>query len=82
MEGAPAFCANSMKIEAVETAKIPPSRAREMVDWRGVVEEEGAKGQEKSGYGIGLSFRCGRYCKRYIRNPYGNIDIGKTKYII
>jgi hypothetical protein len=59
MEGAPAFCANSMKIEAVETARIPPSRAREMVELRGVVKEEGVKGQEKSENGIGLSVRAG-----------------------
>ena len=44
MEGAPAFWANSMKIEAVETARIPASRVKVRVERRGGVFE-GAKGQ-------------------------------------
>jgi hypothetical protein len=44
MEGAPAFWANSMKIEAVETAAIPTSKAKVRVERWGEVFE-GAKGQ-------------------------------------
>ena len=46
MEGAPAFWANSIKIEAVETARIPPNRVKVRVERRGGVSE-GAKGRWK-----------------------------------
>jgi hypothetical protein len=37
MDGAPAFWANSMKIEAVETARIPANRTKVRVERRGDV---------------------------------------------
>jgi hypothetical protein len=37
MEAAPAFWANSIKIEAVETARIPPKRVKARVERRGGV---------------------------------------------
>ena len=40
MEGAPEFWANSMKIEAVETARIPPNRLKVRVERRGEGIEE------------------------------------------